>query len=56
MGDVEMAEIYNDTPSAHKTIIRNMIVQLYLTFISEDLSGSGFKLMVVLSSDTTVIR
>ena len=56
MGDVEVAEIYNNTPSAYRVIARNVTVQSYLIFISEHLSGSGFKLIIILSSDTTAIR
>ncbi len=56
MGDVEVAEIYNNALSAYRIIARNVTVQSYLIFINKYLSGSGFKLIAILSNDIIVIR
>ena len=51
-----MIEIYNNTLSVYGVIARNMTIQSYLTFISENLSGFGSKLIVILSNNITAIR
>ena len=56
MGDVEIVEIYNNISLIYRVIVRNVIVQLYLIFISEYLSGSESKLIVILFSDIIIIR
>jgi len=56
VGDVEVAEIYNNTPSAYRVIARNVTVQSYLIFMSKYLSGSESKSIILLFNDTTVIK